>query len=368
MSGPWIRTDGVWPLPWLQTAWRTAVSQRGHALLLHGPHGVGQFELAAALAQTWLCEAPTADGMPCGRCEACHLLHAGSHPDLRVLAPAALRHTLGLEAPGEDDDSPSGSPDASGEKSADKGVGKAAGREIRVADVRLAIDWAHRSSSRARAKVLVLHPAQRLNPVAANALLKTLEEPPGLLRLVLSADDPQALLPTLRSRCQRVALTLPTHAEALQWLSGQIIEGQGGKAGSPLGEKEALTLLQAAGGRPQEARALAQDGVSAALWPQLPSMVRQGRTEALAGLPVPRIVDTLQKICLDLLARALGAPPTFFSEDQLPPGAQAAALSAWWARLQKASRHEDHPWNAGLLTESLVLQGRQCWMRDRHVR
>ena len=113
---------------------------------------------------------------------------------------------------------------------------------------------------------------------------------------------------------------------------------------------------------------MAQDGVSAALWTTLPAMVHQGRAEALLALPVPRMVDTLQKICLDLMARALGAPPNFFSEDQLPPGAQAHALSAWWVRLQKASRHEDHPWNAGLLTESLVLQGRQCWTSDRHVR
>ncbi len=106
---------------------------------------------------------------------------------------------------------------------------------------------------------------------------------------------------------------------------------------------------------------MAQDGLDARLWPEIPSLVRQGRAEVLMGLPVPRVIDALQKTCLDLLSRVHHVPPEFFPSEALPAGAQTGSLSAWWRDLVKAARHADHPWNAGLLVESLVLQGRQCW-------
>lgn len=341
-TGPWVRPDGQWPLPWLDEPWRQAVSQRGHALLLHGPHGVGQFELALLMAQTWLCESPVVSPpghKPCGRCEACHLLSAGVHPDLMVLTPESLRGELGLTPAGEEGaDADSGG----------AGKPKSGGRDIRVADVRRAIDWGHQTSSRGRAKVLVLHPAQSLNLVAANALLKTLEEPAGVLRIVLSAGDPQALLPTLRSRCQQVALTLPPAELALSWLQSLGLEG-------------ADLLLQAAGGRPQEAVAMARQGLDARLWPEVPGLVQQGRAQMLQGLSVPRVIDALQKLCLDLMSRAQGVPAQYFPTESLPNGARMTELSAWWKQLLQAARHADHPWNASLLIESLVLQGCRCW-------
>lgn len=349
-DSPWVRPGGHWPLPWLEAPWRQAVSQRGHALLLHGPHGVGQFELALSLAQTWLCEAPRAAAAvdlqpPCGRCDACHLLQAGVHPDVMILVPDALRHQLGLQVVGEEGSDATGG----------GGKPKAGGRDIRVADVRRAIDWGHQSSSRGRAKVLILHPAQALNVVAANALLKTLEEPAGLLRLVLSAADPQALLPTLRSRCQAVAVSLPPAEQAQAWLTARGVTG-------------ADMLLRAAAGRPQEAWALVQEGLDARRWPELPELLRQGRVEAIQGLPIPRAVDVLQKLCLDLMTRAMGQSPQYFPTECLPAGAQPSALSRWWRMLQRVARHDEHPWNAPLLLESLVLAGRQCWpARDPHA-
>lgn len=343
-AGPWTGRDGRFPLPWLEEPWTRAVAQRGHALLLHGPEGVGQFELALALAQTWLCEsAPlnaAAAHRPCGHCEACHQLQAGVHPDLMILVPEAQRERLGLVAASEEGGDASATPSG--------GKTKSGGREIRVADVRRAIDWAHQTSSRGRGKVLVIHPAQALNRVAANALLKTLEEPAGSLRLVLSTADAQALLPTVRSRCQQLPLHLPPADQAGAWLESQ-------------GVVDAETLLRACGGRAQEALAMAQDGLDARLWPEIPSLVRQGRAEALMGLPMPRVIDALQKTCLDLLSRAHRVPPEFFPSEALPAGAQSGLLAAWWRDLVKAARHADHPWNAGLLVESLVLQGRQCW-------
>ena len=92
MVGP----DGALPLPWLAPLLRgTLESQHAHALLLHGPKGVGQFEFAMTLAQAWLCETAEPGSQPCGRCASCRLVQAHSHPDLLVLLPQALRETLG---------------------------------------------------------------------------------------------------------------------------------------------------------------------------------------------------------------------------------------------------------------------------------
>lgn len=334
-----------WSLPWLRPAWERAVAQKGHALIVHGPEGVGQWELSLWLAQTWLCEHPTDQGEPCGACESCRLLRAGAHPDLRALVPDALRTAL----PGLSGDTTGESSDGSDGDARSDGKGKSAGRDIRVADVRSAIDWARQTPSRDRAKVLIVYPAQRMNAVSANALLKTLEEPPGRLRIVLACSDPWALLPTLRSRCQRVGMALPPPVHALDWLRARGLGAQ------------AEPLLRLARGRPMEAWALHQEGWTPDRVRALPMAVAQGRVEALAGVAVPRAVHWLQTLCADLMQLHWGQAPQVFASQDLPPGADPLCLSHWWKQLLQAARHAEHPWSAALKLEALVLQGQACW-------
>ena len=95
-------------LPWLHEPLAQALTQaHGHATLVHGPQGVGQFEFSMALAQSWLCEAQ-APGSPfkpaCGACGSCHLISARSHPDLVVVVPEAMQAALGWTGSGEDDE------------------------------------------------------------------------------------------------------------------------------------------------------------------------------------------------------------------------------------------------------------------------
>ena len=195
-------------LPWIAGPARDiAARQRGHALLLQGHAGAGVFELALRLARTWLCEG---EAPPCGRCAACHLLATNSHPDLRALLPELTQVELGWSVGGEAVD------DGEGGKAKRK-----PSREIRIDAVRDAIDWTQTSSSRGRGKVLLLFPADAMNLVAANALLKTLEEPPSGVRVLLVAEDAERLLPTLRSRCQRLLFAGPAPDEALAWLQAQ---------------------------------------------------------------------------------------------------------------------------------------------------
>ncbi|MDE2627605.1 MAG: DNA polymerase III subunit delta' [Burkholderiales bacterium] len=332
MVGP----DGELPLPWLEPVLRrTLDSQHAHALLLHGPQGIGQFELALVLAQAWLCEAAHGAARPCGVCASCRLVQAHSHPDLLVLVPEALQESLQWGAADAD------------EATSARAAKTKPSQEIKVEAVRAAVSFAQTTSARGRGKVVVLHPAERMNVVSANTLLKTLEEPPGNARFVLSCAASEALLPTIRSRCQNVVMSLPPPQQAVEWLARE-------------GVADPDVMLAATGGQPQEALAWARQGIDAALWLRVPALVGQGVAAPFAAWPVPRVIDALQKLCHDAARVAAGAAPRYFPASTLSGGANPAALSAWMRELGRVSRHAEHPWNVGLMVESLILQGQRA--------
>ena len=334
MVGP----DGTLPLPWLAPLLKqTLQTQHAHALLLQGPQGVGQFELAMTLAQAWLCES-AAERRPCGMCASCRMVQSHSHPDLLVLLPEILQEALGW---GGDD----------GAEAATEKAGKTKpSKEIKVEAVRSAVTFAQTTSARGRGKVVVLHPAERMNGISANTLLKTLEEPPGAARFLLSCAAPESLLPTIRSRCQAVTMLLPPAEVATQWLAHA-------------GVKDALVLLAATGGQPQEVLQWVEQGIDAALWQRLPTIVARGEAQALGTWPLPRLIDALQKLCHDAACVAVGAAPRYFPQAVIAQGANSDALAAWMQELNRCARHAEHAWNAGLMLESLVQQGQRA-LRD----
>jgi DNA polymerase-3 subunit delta' len=332
-------------LPWLAGPARDiATRQRGHALLVQGNAGAGVFELALRVARTWLCETEGADA-PCGRCTACHLLATNSHPDFLALLPELAQVELGWSVGGND------APEASDGESKSK---RKPSKEIRIEAVRDAIAWTQKSSSRGRAKVLLLFPADSMNLVASNALLKTLEEPPEGVRLLLVAEDAERLLPTLRSRCQRLLFEGPTPEQALAWLEGQ------GAANAPV-------LLAAAGGQPLAARRLAAEGFDAAAWLALPRRVADGRWEPPAGATIPRLREVLQKLCHDAMAVAAGSQPRYFPAASLPPAAAWSKLADWSQSLARLARHDEHPFNAPLITDSLLAEAKAVWAKPRRA-
>ena len=332
MVGP----DDLLPLPWLEATLRDTLQTRhAHALLLHGPRGVGQFELSVTLAQAWLCEAGGQPTRPCGHCASCRLVQARSHPDLLVLLPEAMREPLGWDLAGGD------------ESASDKASKAKPSKEIKVEAVRLAVAFAQITSARGRCKVVVVHPAERMNDVAANTLLKTLEEPPGSARFVLACAEPDALLATIRSRCQAVPMSLPPTDLAVEWLAQR-------------GVADPAVLLAAAGGQPQEALEWVGQGLDSALWIRLPALVQRGESASIAAWPLPRVVDALQKLCHDASCVAAGAAPRYFPRAAVPSGANAVALVEWSRELCRVARHADHPWNAGLMLESLVQKGQRA--------
>lgn len=328
--------------PWLATQRDALLRHRGHAWLLHGPSGLGQYELAQSLAQAWLCEAPgkhSADAA-CGQCQSCHLIRTRAHPDLAMLMPEVQMLELGWPL------SEKAQADIDDKK-------RKPSREIRVDAMREAIEFAQLTSGRGRGKAVVVYPAERMNVATANALLKTLEEPTGDVKFAVATEAAHQLLPTIRSRCQGFALRWPGADEAAAWLAA----ASNTKTAPNISPQTIQVALQAAGGRPLDALDLIADGRASA-WAKLPRAMQNGNVAALQDWSPQATLDALQKLCHDLWAVKIGAQPRFFDAADVPKPPPARALSAWSQQLNALARSIDHTWKADLLIEDLVSQAR----------
>ncbi len=208
-------------LPWHAAHWARLQARRErdalpHALLLCGPHGLGKREFVQRFVRGLLCDQPV-DGNACGHCRSCQLLLAGSHPDRSVVS-------YGLRKDGVQ-------------------RSEVVVDQIRELSARLAM-----SSQFGGWQVAIIDPADAMNAAAANALLKTLEEPATQTMLILLADMPWRLPQTIRSRCQRIEFHLPDTDLALAWLREQGID-------------DPSAALAAASGNPGLARQWAHEGV-----------------------------------------------------------------------------------------------------------
>lgn len=324
------------PLPtWLHTQFDHLIAQRGHAWLLHGAAGLGQWELAWALVRGWLCDTPAPNGMACGQCASCHAADVHTHPDLRVLMP-------------EDELLARGWPlDERAQAELDEKKRKPA-REIRVEALRSLITFCQRTSSRDKGRAVLIYQPERMNTIAANALLKTLEEPPGHTRFVLASEGVDRLLPTIRSRCMAHALHWPEPSAALSWLHGHGMDAA-----------HAPTWLALAGGLPAQALEMARGERSLDAICAMPRQIASASAQAFfQGMSGPQMVQWLQKICHDLLCVAQGAAPRYFRAADLPTPATMPLLLRWAQALTQSARTAAHPFNAALQQEALLAQAR----------
>jgi DNA polymerase-3 subunit delta' len=301
-----------------------------HALLFKGPPGIGKRAFADAVAKGLLCEKPVSPIGACNACAACHWFDTENHPDYRVLQPEIVEAT--------DDTEP---------------ADRKKKRDISVAQVRSLAEFINISAHRSGAKVVVIQPAEAMNVNAANALLKSLEEPPSRTYFLLVSDRSHLLPATLRSRCQQIELTPPGNEVAAAWLA---------KSGISRPE---LALAQA-GGAPVLAVeldtpdywALRQqflEGVSAREFDPL------GVAERFAAHPIPQFINWMQRWSYDLASISYSQRVRYNPDWKevlcsVVKRMKPLDILRFHRELVQFQRIVNHPLNPRLLLEDLMLR------------
>lgn len=317
--------------PWHGEIWShlTQQQEHAHAYLFSGLPGVGKRRFANAFAAFLLCDAP-AQGMACGRCRSCLLREAGTHPDLLLIAP------------------------------------EEEGKAIRVDAVRQLVDFMGQTAQQGGSKVIVLHPAEAMNQNAANALLKSLEEPTADTYLLLVSDQPNRLLATVRSRCRAQRLPTPSRDAALAWLAEAVPE---------LDERQRVILLQMASGAPLRAAALHElDAVQVrqAVVDNVKALLKDRQSasqvaESWSKIPLELLVDWFCSWTLDLLKLQTGAVTQAENSDMdvvlgyMAKHLEPQALMQWqdWLLAHRSMTLGKANLNRGLFLESLLLEWKQ---------
>jgi len=324
-------------LQWLSSAWQELSRRRPalpHALLIHGRPGLGKTVLARTFAQALLCESPASDGYPCGSCQACRWFEQGNHPDFRLVEPEALT-----------------------EKAIGEGEGPSKGaaapsRQIKVEQIRDLQEFLSIGTHRGGARVILVRPAEAMNASTANALLKSLEEPPPGTVFLLVSSAPDRLLPTVRSRCQRIAVPAAAAEDALPWLKAQ-------------GLKDPEAALRHAGFAPLAA--LEEDGEGVRTREALTAcLARRDATaldlaDACQGAAPEAVVGWLQKWAYDLVAARTGGAIRYNLRQESALRAIAAALPGpallrFERSLSAARAVALHPLNPRLFLEEIFLR------------
>jgi DNA polymerase-3 subunit delta' len=323
--------------PWHDAPWRAIVErhQRGrlpHALLLTGPAGVGKHAFALRLAAALLCESPDASGNGCGSCRGCTLLANGSHPDYRHLRLLNKGEYAGRT-----------------KLTSDATV-------IRIDQVRELSEALALSAQHGGWKVALIDPADLMMAAAANALLKTLEEPAGNALMMLVATRPARLPATIRSRCQVLSLSAPPADEAITWLAGQGVERP--EVQLALADGSPLRALELAGEGADRDRAAAFDAFCAIVAGREDPVAVAGRWSADPDRPLGWLAGWL----VDMI-RLKSDPGTAVLDnrdlaDRMQALVERIDLLQLFARLddlQQARRLVGTPVNAQLLCEELLL-------------
>ena len=324
--------------PWQASLWRqiSERTQLPHALLLRGSSGIGKHAFAISLAKSLLC-LNLIQTQACDICPSCIWFAEGNHPDFRIISP-------------EDADNTGDTPSETSKTSVTKK--KATKKtQISVAQIRALNDYlslsTHQINSR---RIVIISPAESLNIASANALLKTLEEPPVNTLFLLVSSQPQRLLPTIISRCQALDMALPTKDVALQWLSEQAVEN-------------AQACLDYAGGAPLLALEFAQEGD---ITSNLINTLKLGNkldpfssASMFAILGMERAITILQKWIFDINAYKL--TQKFHYHTQHTSALQALANSVnlnlllnFQKMLNEAKSTANHPLNNQLQLENLL--------------
>jgi DNA polymerase-3 subunit delta' len=314
-----------------------------HAILFHGATGIGKTAFAERFAQSLLCQSPLSGGHPCGQCLSCGWFAQYGHPDYRRVRPEVL----------DDDGAEEG--DEAGEVETKKSAKatKAPSKDIKIDQIRALSDFMNISTHRQGMRVIVLYPAEALNTASANALLKTLEEPPPSTIFLLVSNSLDRLLPTILSRCRKFALNMPSQEQALAWLREQKVDN----ADSWLAEQ---------GGAPLAALAQSESGMQETMDEFLRHLARPTidgalkTADKLQKTTVIELVSWLQRWQYDLFSHKLSGIIRYYPRyrAELVELAGRVEVGALLKALKDTNERRaiaEHPLSAKLFIEDMLL-------------
>jgi DNA polymerase-3 subunit delta' len=221
------------------------------SLLLHGKRGVGKQRLALWLAQALVCASPQDDGTPCGRCQACRFATALGHPDIHWFFP---RPRLETDATPRDVVNDFADAIADRVKASGLYAGSSGNDGVYVATVRAILQASSMSPAMGKRKVFIVGDADRMVPqegsdMAANALLKMLEEPPANTFVILTSSEPGALLPTIRSRVVNVRVAPLAARDVESFLADPVVSETLRRSPAKMSTAEYVRVAEGAPGR-----------------------------------------------------------------------------------------------------------------------
>ena len=329
--------------PWLEKPADTLRKMREKlpgGILIYGPRGSGTFELAVWFASLVVCTNPT-NGEPCGVCKECLLAKAGTHPDLKFV----LSETEAVMRPEPQTGKISPLP-----------KGKSYSKQIVIEQVREISEFLSVTAFRSGRRAVVIYPADTMSEDQSSALLKTLEEPPEGTVLILTADDLNSILPTIRSRCQLVRVTPPNREQGIQYLKKQRVRNPEGElarlGGLPLLIHETSPGVLLDKKDEQLILSLLVKG------PELTGAEVIGSIKSeLAPGPV---LAVMQRWYWDVNAVAMGLPARYFPElearaRELAKRLDVKRLYALAEVLNSATRTKDHPLSKKLTVQTLLI-------------
>lgn len=312
--------------PWQSMVWQTLMNYTEtnrvpHALMLEGPDGIGKLNLASCFANFLLCGGAKTSGFRCGQCGDCRLINAGTHPDLIRVEPAEAGKAITID---------------------------------RIRDLAESLALANRTN---QYRIVLVQPADRLNAAAANALLKTLEEPGNGIIIILLTARSWKLPATIRSRCQRLAIPLPDPSLANPWLRRKI------------SASDAEILLAMAAGAPLKALEMGVAGherhnILFNGWLEIASHrsdpVRIA--ENWCAFPLTEVLALLSGWTMELIRLAMVPARVGSSNPDLRCALQAEVqkldlrqLFRFYERLIESAAMVDSPLNVQLLLESILI-------------